>query len=99
MGFDETLVGFGVEHPESRTGLGVVGDEVAAFLRTRHFHDVEAAAVGAPTEVGEIAIGGIAEIEPDGAIVVGVEDADGDLVGGHTGHGVFLGRGLGDAHG
>ena len=97
--FDETLVGFGVEHAETRTGLGVVGDEVAAFLRTRHFHDVEAAAVGAPTEVGEIAIGGIAEIEPDGAVVVGVEDADGDLVGGHTGHGVFLGRGLGDAHG
>ena len=46
MGFDETLVGFGVEHAETRTGLGVVGDEVAAFLRTRHFHDVEAAAVG-----------------------------------------------------
>ena len=99
LGFDETLVSFGIEHAESRTGLGVVGDEVAAFLRTRHFHDVEAAAVGAPTEVGEIAIGGIAEIEPDGAVVLRIEDADGDLVGGHTGHGVFLGRGLGDAHG
>ena len=99
LGFDETLVGFGVEHPESRAGVGVVGDEVAALLRTRHFHDVEAVAVGAPTEVGEVAIGGIAEIEPDGAIVLRIEDADGDLMRGHARHGVLLGRGLGDAHG
>ena len=31
LGLDETLVGFSVEHPESRAGVGVVGDEVAAF--------------------------------------------------------------------
>ena len=99
LGLDETLVGFGVEHPESCAGVGVVGDEVAALLRTRHFHDVEAVAVGAPTEVGEIAVGGIAEIEPDGAIVLRIEDADGDLMRGHARHGVLLGCGLGDAHG
>ena len=31
LGFDETLVSFGIEHAESRTGLGVVGDESQRF--------------------------------------------------------------------
>ena len=96
--FYKSLVGFCVERLETLAGGGIVSHEVATLLTARHLHNVEGFSVGTPREIGEIAVGDIAELQPNGTVSGRREDANSDFVHRHTCHGVFVGVWLCHTH-
>ena len=90
---DVAVVALGVEDAEARSGVGIIFHEVGTILRAGHFKHINALSVGTPSDVGKIAVGGVAGIEPNGAVGSGVEDAHRDFVARHACHGVFVGSG------
>ena len=88
---DVAVVALGVEDAEACSGVGIIFHEVGTILRAGHFKHINALPVGTPSDVGKIAVGGVAGIEPNGAIGSGVEDTHRDFVARHSCHRVFVG--------
>ncbi len=69
---------------------GIVGIERRVVLVAVELVEIECAAVGCPADVGEIAVGGVAQVEVGGPSRREGEDADGHFVRRHAGHRVLV---------
>ena len=78
------------EHSLTIACGGIVAHQLGMVLVAVQLDDIDFRSVGVPADVGEVAVGGITRLEPDGFFCYGVEDAHRDHVAGHACHRVFV---------
>ena len=97
LGLDVLLVALLEQHAFTLARGGVVAHQLGMVLVAVQLNDIDLRALGVPADVCQVAVGGVARLEPDGLACCGIEDAHGDDVARHAGHGVFVGHDGGDA--
>ena len=75
----------------------IVADQTTVILVAVQLKHVDGLRVGAPCDVGEVAVGGVAGLQIDGLAALHVVDADSHLVARHACHRIFVGLFLGHA--
>ena len=70
----------------------VVAHQAAVVLVAVEFKHIDECVVGAPSNIGKIAVGGVASVEVDHLAGCHIKDSHLHLVRGAPCHGVFLGR-------
>ena len=85
------VVVFAVDHSLAVAGDGVVDHQFDVGLVAVEFEDIDTLSVGAPLDIGEIAVGGVAGFQVDGGLAVQIVDPHGHEVACLTRHGIFVG--------
>ena len=92
-------VRFFIEHTFLFPRSGIVAGQFRMVLVAVQFNHVNLAAVRTPRDVGEITVGGVAGLQPNGLFRNRVEHANGHLVRLFSGHGILAGIGGGNPRG